>query len=178
MPTFWFSCYFYMNFHFSGIHIFHFFSIKHFRKTLIQLSLSVSKLSVVKLGSQIHPTALYYDKDCSLDWVLLHTQHLWMLVVTKKKKWREWETFELSQAFAIKKHNWGGVQWRVQRTLNRLPNKWSTVYLRGQIGQTVSNYPSIEGKDFLLLLFFSPFLSCVCERAASFQLTNQRSLLT
>lgn len=57
----------------------------------------------------------------------------------------------------------GGVQWRAQHALNPLPTKWSTVYLRGQIGQTVSNYPPIESKDFLLLPFFSPFLSCVWE---------------
>lgn len=68
-----------------------------------------------------------------------------------------------------KKHNWRGP------VEGMLSTKWPTVYLRGQIGQTLSNYPSMEGKDFLLfsLLFFP-----VCESTASFQLTNQRSLLT
>lgn len=68
-----------------------------------------------------------------------------------------------------KKHNWRGL------VEGMLSTKLPTVYLRGQIGQTLSNYPSMEGKDFLLfsLLFFP-----VCESAASFQLTNQRSLLT
>lgn len=40
----------------------------------------------------------------------------------------------------------------------------ANVYLRGQIGQTVSNYPSIEGKDFLLLLFFFLLFFPVCVR--------------
>lgn len=53
---------------------------------------------------------------------------------------------------------------RAPRALNPLPAKWLTVYLRGQIGQIVSNYPSIEGKDFLLLLFFPLLFIPVCVR--------------
>lgn len=64
-----------------------------------------------------------------------------------------------SEQGACKKHNCWEARWRAPHALDPLPTKWPTVYLRGQIGQTVSNYPSIEGKDFLLLPFFCPFPS-------------------
>lgn len=77
-----------------------------------------------------------------------------MLFVTEKERGREWrDLWTLSGNLPLKSII-GGVQRRARRALNPLPAKWPTVYLRGQIGQTVSNYPSIEGKDFLLLLFF------------------------
>lgn len=102
--------------------------------------------------------------------------NIWMWVVTEKRKSRKWgDLWTLSGNLPLKSII-GGVQW--VQGLNPLATKWPTVYLRGQIGQTVSNYPSIEGEDFLFLLFSPPFHSCVCQRAASFQLTNQRSPLT
>lgn len=62
--------------------------------------------------------------------------------------------------FAIKKHNWRSS---VKGSTCSEPTytKWPTVYLRGQIGQTVSHYPSIEGKHFLRVFFLLFFPVCV-----------------
>lgn len=89
------------------------------------------------------------------------------VICDREKKGREWGDIWTSSGNLQLKGIIGGVQWRA---LNTLPTKWLTVYLRGQIGQTVSNYPSIEGKDFLLLLFFSFLLFfpvCVREQHRS-----------
>ena len=118
-------------------------------KGLIQFSFVT--LSPLRPDCSTHPPALYDGKDWVIDRTSLNVS--W---VGEKEGERMGGPLNFVGQFAIKKRKSiiGGVQWRAQCALNPLPTKWPTVYLRGQIGQTVSNYPSIEGKVFFSCLFF------------------------